>query len=112
MFAAEFEPAIVIRSGGRRSARAPVSLDARIGRGGFDRALCKVTDISLHGARIHSYSTLTKGAMIWLTLPGLGQVAANIMWADDFEAGCQFDEPLDDHSFATLVAYGNRSRAA
>ena len=104
MFAAEFEPAIT--NGRRRSPRAPVSLDARVGRGGFDRALCKVTDISLHGARIHTYSGLRKGSMIWLTLPRLGQVAATIMWADDFEAGCQFQEPLDDMAFRTLLDLG------
>jgi hypothetical protein len=106
MFAAEFEPAL--SNGRRRSPRAPVSLDARLGRGGLDRALCKVTDISLHGARIHTYSSLRKGSMIWLTLPRLGQVAATIMWADDFEAGCQFQRPLDDGAFATLADYGLR----
>ena len=105
MFAAEFEPAM--SNGRRRSPRAPVSLDARIGRGGFDRALCKVSDISLHGARIQTYSGLRKGSMIWLTLPRLGQVAATIMWADDFEAGCQFQEPLDDSAFAMLIDHGS-----
>jgi len=105
MFAAEFEPAI--STGRRRSPRAPVSLDARVGRGGYDRALCKVTDISLHGARLQTYSALKKGSMIWLTLPRLGQVAATIVWADDFEAGCQFYESLNDQAFATLVDYGH-----
>lgn len=103
MFAAEYEPAQRSTSR-RRQPRAPVSLDARLGRGGLDRTLCKVTDLSTHGARIHSYSALTQGSMIWLTLPLLGQVAANVMWANDFEAGCQFHEPLDDHTYAQLVA--------
>jgi len=106
MFAAEFEPALF--SGRRRSPRAPVSLDGRVGRGGLDRALCKVTDISLHGARIHTYSGLRKGSMIWLTLPRLGQIAATIMWAEDFVAGCQFQHPLDDDAFATLLDMGHQ----
>jgi len=112
MFAAEFEPAL--SNGRRRSPRAPVSLDARLGRGGLDRALCKVTDISLHGARLHTYSSLRKGSMIWLTLPRLGQIAATIMWADDFEAGCQFQHPLDDGAFASLADHGHlaQQRAA
>ena len=55
-FAAEFEPAVAL--GRRRSMRAPVSLDARIGRGGLDRALCRVVDLSLHGARLQTYSAL------------------------------------------------------
>ncbi len=104
MFAAEFEPAQ--SNGRRRSPRAPVSLDARIGRGGLDRALCKVTNISVHGAKLHTYSPLRKGAVIWLTLPHVGQVAATIIWADDFVAGCQFLEALELPVFETLVQLG------
>ena len=107
MFAAEFEPAVI--PGGRtpgRAKRAAVMLNARLERGGLDRTLCKVTDLSIHGARLHTYSALQQGATIWLTLPLLGQVAATIMWADDFEAGCRFSAPLDDHAFAELAALG------
>jgi hypothetical protein len=100
MIAAEFEPAVKDR---RRSPRAPISLDAKLGRGGLDRALCKVTDVSLHGAKLHTYSPMKKGALIWLTLPRIGQVMATVMWADDFEAGCQFSDPLDDAAFALLT---------
>lgn len=102
LFNAEYEPAESL--GRRRVPRAPVSLDARIGRGGLDRTLCKVTDLSIHGARIQTYSGLKKGAMIWLTLPMLGQVVATVRWADDFEAGCEFQTPLDRDVFETLVA--------
>lgn len=100
MIAAEFEPA---SHSNRRSPRAPTSLDAKVGRGGLDRALCRMTNVSLHGAKLHTYSPMKKGSRIWLTLPRIGQVIATIMWADDFEAGCQFRDPLDDTAFATLV---------
>lgn len=102
MFAAEYEPAQAL--GRRRSPRAPVSLDARIGRGGLDRALCKVTDLSIHGARLQTYSAIKAGTVIWLTLPRIGHVAATVRWADDFEAGCEFREPLSPAMFAALVA--------
>lgn len=101
MIAAEFEP--VVQTDRRRSPRAKISLDARLGSSGLDRALCKVTNVSLHGARLHTYSPLKKGSRIWLTLPRIGQVIATIIWADDFEAGCQFQEPLDDLAFAALT---------
>lgn len=100
MFAAEFETAVIDR---RRSLRAPVSLDARLGRGGLERALCKVVNLSIHGARVQSYSAMTKGSTIWLTLPGLAPIAADIIWADDFAAGCQFREALTAEHFAGLV---------
>jgi hypothetical protein len=101
-FAAEFEPAVGL--GRRRSMRAPVSLDAKIGRGGLDRALCKVIDLSQHGARLQTYSALRKGAMIWLTLPKVGHCAASVVWANDFEAGLEFHLPLTDQAFETLTA--------
>lgn len=110
MFAAEFEPAV--SNGRRRSPRAPVSLDARIGRGGLDRTLCRVTDLSIHGARIHTYSALRRGSMIWLTLPQIGQVAAKVVWADDFVAGCQFETPLEQDVFDLLVEQAPPGKSA
>lgn len=101
LFNAEFEPATLDR---RRTPRAPVSLDAKLGRGGLDRTLCKVTDLSMGGARIQTYSALKRDAVIWLTLPIVGQVAATVRWADDFEAGCEFRSALDPDLFAALVA--------
>lgn len=101
LFAAEFEPALI--DIGRSAPRAPVSLDARIGRGGLDRALCRVNDISTHGARLETYSTLKSGAMIWLTLPTIGSHCARIVWATEFEAGCQFLTPLEERDFLALI---------
>jgi len=100
---AEYEPAVVNR---RRAPRAPVSLDAKLGRGGLDRTLCRIVDLSREGARIRSYSALRKDMMIWLTLPGVGQVAATVKWADDFEAGCLFREPLAEHIYDIMVEVG------
>lgn len=100
-FAAEFEPAIV---GARRDMRAPVSLDARVGRGGLDRALCRVTDLSIGGARIEVFSPLRKDSMIWLTLPHIGHWAAQVVWSDDYEAGLAFEVPLTEAEFDQLVA--------
>jgi hypothetical protein len=101
MFAAEFEPAVTTNR--RRAPRAPVSLDARLGRGGLERALCKVVDLSVHGARLQTYTGLRKGGTIWLTLPGLAPVAADVIWSDDYVAGCQFQTPLTIEQFEGLV---------
>ncbi|MBW6523605.1 PilZ domain-containing protein [Sphingomonas sp. RHCKR47] len=101
-FAAEFEPAQL--QGRRRAPRAPVSFDVGLGgQGGFGRTLCKVVDLSLHGCRLQTYSAMTRGQTIWLNLPQIGPVAADVMWADDFTAGCQFHTPLDEGAYDTLV---------
>jgi hypothetical protein len=101
-FAAEFEPAESL--GRRRTPRAPVSLDARVGRGGLDRTLCRVTDLSINGARLQTYSELRAGTMIWLTLPEIGQRSARVVWAHDFEAGLEFQTPLAPEEFDILTA--------
>ncbi|ODP36152.1 PilZ domain-containing protein [Sphingomonas turrisvirgatae] len=100
-FSAEFEPAVI---GQRRNARAPVSLDARVGRGGLDRALCRVTDLSAGGARIEMFSQLRRDSMIWLTLPHVGHWAARVAWSTDFEAGLEFEIPLTEAELDSLIA--------
>ena len=102
MLVAEFEPAEV--TGRRRSTRAPVSFDAKIGRDGLGRTLCKVVDLSLHGVRLQVYSALKRGSTIWLNLPAIGPYAAKVVWSDDFNAGCQFIAPLDQSAFDAIVA--------
>lgn len=87
----------------RRSLREAVSLEARIERDGLRRALCRVIDLSLHGARLQTYSALKRGATVLLTLPVVGALPATVVWADDFLAGCQFDSALDDDDFETLL---------
>ncbi|MDQ2892889.1 MAG: PilZ domain-containing protein [Pseudomonadota bacterium] len=99
MFAAEFESAKT--EGRRRAPRAPVYLDARLGKAG--RTLCKVVDISVHGAKLQTYSALKRGETIWLTLPEVGSIVADVMWADDFIGGCQFKKPIPSDIFARLV---------
>lgn len=100
-FTAEFEPAVL---GRRRAPRAPVSLDAKVGRGGLDRALCKVVDLSTHGAKIETYSELRRDSVIWLTLPHVGHWAARVVWSNDFEAGLEFQIPLSEDEFEALIA--------
>lgn len=100
-FAAEFEPAIPVSR--RRSRRAPVSLDARLGRTGLDRALCKVVDLSLHGARLITYSPLRLGQRIWLTLPEVGPRIARVVRVDEFDAGVEFDRPITADDFDHLA---------
>ena len=101
MLAAEIEPAFP--AGRRRSTRASISIDTDIERNGLDRALCRIVDLSLHGARLQTYSPLTRGATMWLTLPRLGTRAATIVWSSDFLAGCQFLESLSEDEFEQLL---------
>lgn len=99
--AAEYEQAEIPKR--RRSPRAPVSFDAELGKGGLGRTLCKVVDVSLHGCRLQTYSALRRGNLIWLNLPHAGPVAAEVVWADDYAAGCRFARALDPAMLALLI---------
>jgi hypothetical protein len=100
MFAAEFE-AVEMESR-RRSKRVPISLDASVGKTG--RTLCKVIDLSSHGVRLATFSSMKRGSMVWLMLPEVGHVAVHVRWSDDFSAGCEFDKPLDQAVVDRLLA--------
>ncbi len=99
MFAADFEPAE--RTSRRGSPRSPIALDVSIGK--TRRTLCRVVDISVNGARLQTYSALKRGTSIWLNLPQIGQIVADVMWADDFTAGCKFHTPLSIEAFDALI---------
>ncbi len=103
MFAAEYEPAEV--KGRRLVPRTPVSLDADVEARGLTKALCKVIDLSIRGARLQTYTMLEPGLMIWLNIPrlGIGEFAARVTWADEFEAGCRFERRLPKAEFERLV---------
>lgn len=101
MFAAEFEPAE--RDNRRRSPRKAAAMDAEMDRGGLTRALCRVLDISVHGARLQTYTSLRQGTNILLRFPKVGEVAARVVWATDFAAGCQFQTPLPPEAFEILA---------
>ena len=65
MFAADFEPAERKPGAARRALR--FRSTSSIGKTG--RTLCRVIDISIHGARLQTYSALKRGTSIWLNLP-------------------------------------------
>lgn len=101
MFAAEFEPAGQRR---RRAPRASTALETELGLAGAGRALCRVLDFSIHGARLQTYSELERGALIWLALPGVGRKAARVVWARNFEVGLEFQTPLSAKALQALSA--------
>lgn len=98
MFSADFETAKTNKRGAARSA---LGLNAEIY--GARRTLCRVSDISLSGARLRTYSGLKVGSVIWLTLPVVGRVSATVKWADEYNSGCQFAKPLSSETLDSLL---------
>jgi len=100
MFAAE----IVVKSAeNRRSPRCDVDLSARFTTEGSWRSICKIVDLSRHGARITTFSELPRGTVLWLNLAGQPAHKVEVVWSDDFNAACQFYQPLSEHAVMALV---------
>lgn len=90
-------------SDARREDRSPVVVPGRINELGA-RSLCRVADLSVSGACLHTHAPLTPGNSVMVTLPGQKPRAATIVWTEGFVAGCEFAVPLQDDLLDLLVA--------
>lgn len=100
MFSAEI---VVKTAENRRSARTNVDLSARFTTEGSWRSICKIADLSRHGARLTTFSELPRGTVLWLNLAGQPAHKAEIVWSDEYNAACQFYQPLTEHAVVALV---------
>jgi PilZ domain len=92
MFSAELK----VESDSRVARRIALSVPGRIESGDSPRCLCRVTNLSKSGARLMLFSDIDLGATVELTLPGSITRKARVAWVGDYEAGCAFDEALDE----------------
>lgn len=104
MFSAE----LMLNPPSRRGAsRRSVSAPGSIGSDEAHRSLCRIGDISASGARITLFDEIDRRVEIELRLPGGVVRRARIMWVDDLECGCAFDEPLPQETVDMLAdAFG------
>lgn len=92
----------------RAEERLPADIRARYGAQGMpERALCRVVDMTKRGAKLEVYCDLPPSSMITLRLPNMDTVRARVVWSNDFEAGCQFLEPLSDNELDAIFRKGH-----
>lgn len=90
-------------TGGRRAERTP--FDAKVHfRVGNRRADVHVRDISELGARISGVFLVHEGDQFFLKIGTLEALAARVVWAKDFEFGCEFTRPLNPAIFAAITS--------
>jgi len=104
-----FSSEVTVLGRSRRSEeRLPADIRARYGTNGLpERALCRIVDITKNGARLEVYCDLPRFSMITLKLPNQDVVRARVLWANEFEAGCRFIEPLKDDTFDAIYQRGH-----
>ena len=92
----------------RSEERLPADIRSRYGTGGMpERALCRILDMTARGARLEVYCDLPKATVITLKLPYTGTVRARVVWSKDFEAGCQFLEPIKESDLSSIFETGH-----
>lgn len=92
----------------RAEERLPADIRARYGTHGLpERALCRIVDMTKRGAKLEVFCDLPPTTMITLKLPNAVVVRARVVWSNDFEAGCQFLEPLSDFEFDKIYQHGH-----
>lgn len=78
----------------RRSLRLKVSVAASVRQPGSTAFDAKVLDLSMTGFRLETSFNLKPGTRVWLTLPGMQSLEAEVAWRKDFIYGCAFVQSL------------------
>lgn len=63
----------------------------------------RLIDLSRHGARLSLIQPLHMEDTFWIALPGLAPISARVSRADGFIIGCEFDTPLHETTFDSLM---------
>ena len=63
-----------------------------------------VKDLSLSGVACEALTGMKSGTRIWLTLPGLSALQAEIMWNDGTMVGCAFTQLLNPAVLENILA--------
>ncbi len=61
-------------------------------------------NVSRHGVRLATMERLRVDEPLWITLPGLPPRRAKVIWVDQFDVGCEFDQPLHLAVLARIIA--------
>jgi hypothetical protein len=87
----------------RRAKRIGFELPVRC-KHGLVRSTVMLKDLTTHGARIEGIPKQRIGESILLFLPDLSPKTAFVVWSEEKTSGLEFELPLHENVFATLVA--------
>lgn len=79
----------------RGHVRTPLDQDAAIRPLGLSGAEARLVNLSAEGFMARTDAAIAPGCRVWLTLPGLGRINAEVVWARDGKLGGRFAEPID-----------------
>jgi hypothetical protein len=79
---------------GRTAPRKEVILGAGLRQRGAHAVTIQVIDLSVHGFRAATHLELEVGSDVWLKLPGLESLHAQVVWVRGHLLGCHFARAL------------------
>lgn len=93
---------------GRTTMRRDVGVDAKARDRNGSRYKIRVVDLSRTGFKAECVHIIRPGAMIWLSIPGLQSLEAEVAWQRGEFVGAAFHQPLHpavfDHITRLLAA--------
>ena len=88
----------------RCAPRSPVQIPASLRRSGAHAFSVVVRDLSIAGFACEAVTSLPKGEICWLTLPGLAGLQAEVVWNDGRIVGCSFASLMSQAVLDRLLA--------
>ncbi len=78
----------------RSAPRSRVSIPATLRPSGSKGFQTVINDFSLSGFSATSINRLHPGAVVWMTIPGLESMQAQVIWWEEGQVGCAFEQLL------------------
>jgi hypothetical protein len=78
----------------RDSQRLEVLLHASLRETGCSKFGIDIYDMSVTGCRLETSFRLDPETRVWITIPGLAALEAEIAWRNGYVYGCRFIQPL------------------
>ncbi|HEX8667236.1 MAG TPA: hypothetical protein VF727_02565 [Allosphingosinicella sp.] len=80
---------------GRKAERLALDQPTRLRPNGWSSCEARMRDLSSLGFRARCDVRLQRGGCVWLDLPGIGEVEAQVEWQRAGEFGARFLSPID-----------------
>jgi hypothetical protein len=78
----------------RQAERVPLRADIDFRRAGDHRYRVNILDFSPEGCRMELPVTVEVGDTIWISLPGIESIQAEVCWVKEWTVGVEFSRPL------------------
>lgn len=78
----------------RKAERVPLRADVDFRRTGDHRYRVNILDFSPEGCRMELPVNVSPGDTIWISLPGIESIQAEVCWVKEWTVGVEFSRPL------------------